>query len=56
MKCCQTERSRLIYEQAVKRVLEQGYLKELLKSARKYLDFNDFGDNVAVVVESYEQI
>ena len=50
-KCCQTERSRLIYEQAV--VLEQG--RSCYKNARKYLDVEDLGDNVAVVVESYDK-
>ena len=50
-KCCQTERSRLIYEQAV--VLEQG--RSCYKNASKYLDVEDLGDNVAVVVESYDK-
>ena len=35
VKCCQTERSRLIYEQAVKRVLEQRHFEELLQECEK---------------------
>ena len=35
VKSCQTERSRLIYKQAVKRVLEQRHCEELLQEFEK---------------------